>query len=806
MRKQKPIQRGIFVMLALTTPIFFLILSLMLAVGNHVSAKPEAGAQYYAASDGSPSGDGSITRPWNLQTALSQPGSVRPGDTIWLRGGMYYGEYTSRLAGTEAAPIIVRQYPGERATIVRTSIDSTGNANILTIYGSYTWYWGFEVMNSNPRRVTETPGSHPPDLERGDGVTLDGHHVKLINLVVHDAAESVGFWTPALDSEVYGSLLFNGGWDGPDRGHGHALYIQNDAGTKRVVDNIMFDQFGYGVHAYGVEGQLKGMYFEGNTLFNNGAPTGLDNARNMLIGGETYPAENITLTDNYFYFSPRRRSDNTRFGYGAPTDRDITLTNNYFVGGDAVSLMYEWQNMTVTGNTFYGPGALVDLKARGGNPALYRWDNNSYFATANRSTPFSFRDRDYSFSGWQTISGFDRNSQFANGRPRGVQVFVRPNQYEPGRANIIVYNWDLETRVNVDVSRVLTIGTPYEVRNAQDFFGGPMLTGVYNGEPLSLLMTGLITVPPIGNPPVVPSPTGPEFNAFVLLPVNLSLTGTATPFTTSTRFPTLTITPTRTNTITPSPTKTLIPTKTNTPTRTPTATRTITPTRTITSTRTSTRTPTATRTATLTQTGTPTGTITPDVTNTTRPTSTPTPTGPVVTSIPTNTPGTPSPIPTSCQAVVWSNLVNVVATGNTIQKPSNALSGWNAGAVSSQRILSGDGYVQATVDALNTLRMFGLGNGDDSVHYRDIEFAAYLEGDTLKVYEAGLYKATDGPMAVGDTVRVAVEGGVIKYYHNDRLFYASAVTPRYPLLLDTALNTPNGRVADALICGADVSP
>ncbi len=809
MRKQKPIKRGIFAMLALTTLATFLILPFALMGGRPASAKPQTGVQHYAAPDGSPGGDGSITRPWDLQTVLSQPGSVRPGDIIWMRGGQYYGEYTSRLTGNESAPIIVRQYPGERATIVRTSVAETGTVNILTIYGSYTWYWGFEVMNSNPKRVTTTPGSHPPDLERGDGVTLDGNHVKLINLIVHDGAESVGFWTPAVDSEVYGSLLFNGGWLGPDRGHGHAIYIQNDTGVKRVVDNILFDQFGYGVHAYGVEGQLKGMYFEGNTLFNNGAPTSLDNARNMLIGGEHLPAENITLTNNYFYLSPHRRSDDTRFGYAAPTDRDITLTNNYFVGGDAVSLMYEWQNMIVTGNTFYGPGLLIDLKARGGNPALYQWDNNSYFASANRALPLSFRDRSYDFRGWQAASGFDRNSRFTNGRPQGVQVFVRPNRYEPGRANIIVYNWNLETRVNVDVSNVLTVGTPYEVRNAQDFFGGPVLTGVYDGQPLSLLMTGLRTVPPIGNPPVVPPPTGPEFNAFVLLPVNLSSVGTATPFATSTRFPTLTITPTRTNTITPSPTRTLVPTKTNTPTRIPSPTRTVTPTRTITQTRTPTRTASVTRTATLTRTVTPTGTITPDVTNTPTPTSTSTPTGPVVTSTPTNTPGTPgtpSPAPTSCQAVEWTSLVNVVATGNTIQKPSEALSGWNAGAVSSLSIRSGDGYVQATIDALNTLRMFGLGNGNDSVHYRDIEFAAYLDDDTLRVYESGLYKATDGTMAVGDTVRVAVEGGHVKYYHNDRLFYTSTVMPRYPLLLDTALHTPGGRIADALICGVDISP
>src|SRR5213078_3276221 len=57
-------------------------------------------------------------RPWNLATALSGGnGKVQPGDTVWLRGGTYAGQFRSTLTGTAAAPIVVRQYPGERAII-----------------------------------------------------------------------------------------------------------------------------------------------------------------------------------------------------------------------------------------------------------------------------------------------------------------------------------------------------------------------------------------------------------------------------------------------------------------------------------------------------------------------------------------------------------------------------------------------------------------------------------------------------------------------------------------------------------------
>jgi hypothetical protein len=55
----------------------------------------------------------------------------------------------------------------------------------------------------------------------------------------------------------------------------------------------------------------------------------------------------------------------------------------------------------------------------------------------------------------------------------------------------------------------------------------------------------------------------------------------------------------------------------------------------------------------------------------------------------------------SCQDVTWANVVNVTITGNTIQKTSTPTA-WDAGAVSTQGIQAGDGYVQATVDVTNT--------------------------------------------------------------------------------------------------------
>ncbi|HEX8848343.1 MAG TPA: hypothetical protein VF761_02330, partial [Gemmatimonadaceae bacterium] len=111
---------------------------------------------HFVSPSGTSAGDGSYQHPWNLATALAQPSSVVPGDTIWMMGGRYAGPFVSKLTGTSTKPVVLRQLPGQRATVDgRFEID-----------GSYTYYWGFEVMDSDPKRVTAISGSDPSDLPR----------------------------------------------------------------------------------------------------------------------------------------------------------------------------------------------------------------------------------------------------------------------------------------------------------------------------------------------------------------------------------------------------------------------------------------------------------------------------------------------------------------------------------------------------------------------------------------------------------------------------------------------------------------
>ena len=145
-----------------------------------------AGAtSYYASPTGSAIGNGSFSAPWDLQTALNST-AVRPGDTVWLRGGIYQPPtsqgFSSRLAGSSSHPINVRNYQAEQPTI-----DRNGAAAGLAIYGSNTAFSGIRVMDSTTNVSSEY-------------VVVYGSAIKCSGMMVNNTA--IGFTSNASNHRV----------------------------------------------------------------------------------------------------------------------------------------------------------------------------------------------------------------------------------------------------------------------------------------------------------------------------------------------------------------------------------------------------------------------------------------------------------------------------------------------------------------------------------------------------------------------------------------------------------------------------
>src|SRR5262245_25472993 len=337
--------------------------------------------EWYVAPGGSAANVGSIDRPLDLPTALDGR-RVRSGSTVWLRGGVYRGPFKSYLAGTPQAPITVRQYPGERAILA----DDRGRADgaTLHVFGEWTVYRDFEVTNTNDNR------RHDREF-RPAGLEVQAPNTKFINLVIHDTGMGFGFWKESVDSELYGNVIFNSGTENvrSDMRHGHALYTQNESGTKWIRDNIMVNGYGFGIHAYPNPGGLAGFHFEGNVVADSGSsnPGAATRYNNVIVSGyKPYQADRVELIENFTYQSareildPRFSDANVCLGCSDPqTHKRIVVRNNYFAGGTPVAIVSGWQDVIMKGNTFVGSGGMVAAQPpTGARLSAWLWDDNTY--------------------------------------------------------------------------------------------------------------------------------------------------------------------------------------------------------------------------------------------------------------------------------------------------------------------------------------------------------------------------------------------------------------------------------------------
>jgi parallel beta helix pectate lyase-like protein len=457
---------------------------------------PTVHAGYFVSPTGTSSGTGSSDRPWDLKTALAGAGGkIQPGDTVWLRGGTYKGSLTATLAGTASAPIIVRQYPGERATV----------DGFIDAYGSYTTFWGFEIAQSNPVGTSE----------RGIDDRGPGH--RFINLVVHDVGGSgIGFWMEGVGSEVYGCIVYN---NGVHENLDHGIYAINRDGTKHITDNVVFNNQAYGIHVYGESGQaLRNVDIEGNASFNNGSISNVNEAKpNLLIGGQGIVAAGMTVTANVFHYSRPVSEINLRLGRAGNDNLDIAVRDNYASGGDPVVELQPWSTVTMTGNTFIGSRSIVSLADA--SLAGYTWSGNAHYRDQAASA-WSYTGTSYSFSNWRQATGLAASDVVPASAATGVRVVVRPNRYEKGRAHIIVHNWASQSTVAADVSSVLTTGEHYEVRSVQAVFGAPVTSGTYGGGAIQIPMTAVSPPQPVGRSTPTPPVTGPLFDVFLLTRVD----------------------------------------------------------------------------------------------------------------------------------------------------------------------------------------------------------------------------------------------------------------------------------------------
>jgi hypothetical protein len=485
-------------------PIALVVVIAFSAAGGLCSA-----AEWYVGPMGQPMNKGTKENPWDLKSVLSggQKG-IQPGDTIWVGMGTYSvaaptalgwdRAFQCNLNGEKGKPIIVRALPGERATI----------DGALWLNNHDVWFWGLEVMTSTPRVIDPLTRASTPRAEGGIN-TKDGTRCKFINMAVHDNNQGFSWWVEAVDSEIYGCLIYHNGVTGADRGHGHGIYTQNKDGVKRVVDNVLWDGYYYGMQCYGSgQAYVYGYHIEGNIFFSNGMASTPDGCTNCVVGGGR-PSKDINVVGNVSYMHPTSNRVNLSLYYTQDLNSNLVCKDNYCVNGRYAMVLGRWDKIVGSGNHLFGRSllAMAPMDAARGD---FSWNNNEY-VVGTWPYPFelgwSMYQNTMDFKKWQETTGLDKDSKVVETAwraPRGVTVIVRPNQYEQGRANIAVMNWDRAGAVLMDLSGVLKAGQPYRIFNVQKLWEDPVAQGIYDGKPVAV--------------PTFLSWLAPEFDAYLLLP------------------------------------------------------------------------------------------------------------------------------------------------------------------------------------------------------------------------------------------------------------------------------------------------
>ena len=507
--------------------------------------------EYHVTVDGTPSGNGSLASPWDMQTALGDliagkivhTTPIKAGDIIWVHGGNYDNDqetlaYKTYLKGTKEKPIIIRAF-GDGPVDIHFTDSSKPDSS------AYNWFWGFEPHINRTERNTGT------GYTRLQGFSLHqkGHNV-INNIIYNNGHPAIGSWVNVGEAEIYGNIIWGNGIYQPSglTIRGSAIYTQNNEGRRRIRDVITFRNFTNGIKPYTEGSYTNNYHIEGTVGFKNGSSPLLVVAANNAI-------HNLTLIDNFTYKEPNNAGANVYLGYANSNlnNTGLIMRGNYFMGGSvpagAVSIS-QWDNVIFENNTLitkYYTGDTGGLAT----PRLFTymdadtsnnisWNSNTYYGGRDSSLGddnfinyytdyidtsdrFANYIRFFNLAGWQSYkSPFDNASSWTRNYPQDNAIFVRPNLYERGRGHVIVYNWKSLDKVRVNISTLgLDEGEQFEVRDVQNYFV-PILNATYSHEnPYIDLPMNLTDIDPIvGNVTHMDSKlthTSNKFSTFVVL-------------------------------------------------------------------------------------------------------------------------------------------------------------------------------------------------------------------------------------------------------------------------------------------------
>lgn len=434
-------------------------------------------------SPGTATGNGSITNPWDLQTAFHNPDNmIKPGDTLWLHEGVYDGRFVSNLSGTKDAYITVSAYKNNRVTL-NGNVTSDRNT-VLEVKGGYVVYKNFEITWLGDFSRDQNDKS----FQVCSGIRhLSGVNCKFYDLDIHDnPGLGIGSWRHGAGTIIENCRIYNNGFLAKNgKGRGEGIYVQNKSDATRLLkNNVIFNNYYKGIEVWSAGKKanseyVKNIRLEGNIVFNSGSPAGR-HYDNVIIASDDRNginvAKNISVVNNIFYHNTLQPNGNLigdapsltiGFNRKAPVE-DVIVKGNIITGGyNGLRLLYAKSlkfknNQVYTGIVQLNPEMVQTYKG-------WRFESNTYYS--KRTKLFKVRTvADKSLDGWREAYGLGSGSvlhPLSSFKPDPVVKIFQHTQ-NPQYFTMALFDEDSKN-VNVDLSEYdLAIGQTYSIYDVEN--------------------------------------------------------------------------------------------------------------------------------------------------------------------------------------------------------------------------------------------------------------------------------------------------------------------------------------------------
>ena len=347
---------------------------------------------YYVATNGSDANPGTLAAPW--KTIQKAANTLIPGDTAFIRGGVYYERVRVNVSGSNTGGLITfTAYAGETPIVDGTGLVVKGGWDALVRIKnkSYIRLWGLELRNFT--------SAIPDRVPIGILVRGSGEHIEIVNNRIHHIethvqdvqggdAHGIAVFGTRAPASYHDILIDSNELYALQLGSSESLVVNGNVEHFTITHNRVHDNNNIGIDAIGFEGtapvpaydQARDGVIADNLVYN------IDSSTNPAYQGE-HSADCLYVDGGTRILVERNIAHHCNFGIELASEHKnhatsfITLRNNFFYRNTEPGISIggydrqrgSTQNCIIVNNTLYDN----DTRAQGSGEMQLQYDTRT---------------------------------------------------------------------------------------------------------------------------------------------------------------------------------------------------------------------------------------------------------------------------------------------------------------------------------------------------------------------------------------------------------------------------------------------